>query len=1152
MGRIGREAHLVLRHASRARVVAIPLAFLILSVSTISAQTYVFGRADFAAGAGPSSVVTGDFNGDGIVDMVVTNFNDNTVSVLLGNPDGTFAAQSTYPTGTGPIAVAAGDFNGDGNLDLVVADENCQGQGRFITCSPSGISILLGIGDGTFQPRIDYSTGSGAAAVGAADFNGDGRLDLAVVNSVDGTVSILLGNGDGTFQNAVSYAIPGGQQAGPQSSIAIADFNSDHTLDVVADIGNGAGAEASILRGNGDGTFATPVSFSSNAGGSLATADFNQDKKLDLAIAGNGSVEVYWGNGDGTFNLDATYAALYGNVVCIADFNGDGKPDLAVSGPAGASALYDSPYSIISVLLGNGDGTFQTSTHYGTELATQGMVAFDFNGDGEMDLALTDSGSPGYVSVLLGNGNGTFVDKMNQSAGGSALFFASADFNNDGKLDLAIGNINNDSVSVLPGNGDGTFGSPTTFPTAHLPSQVAVGDFRNDGNTDLAVVTGTCYLWLCGPGSVSVLLGNGDGTFRPHVEYGVGVQPAAIVVGDFRGNGKLDLAVSNYDGGGGNTVSILLGNGDGTFQSHIDYATLGPAAAIATGDFNGDGKLDLVTCNSSVVSVVLGNGDGTFQPPSPGTPIPAGDACGVWLSLGGSPMATGDFNGDGKLDVAIKGDGQATNGQDAISILLGNGDGTFQPPVRYAGGCNSAVGLVAAADFNGDGKLDLAVAGEFDGSTSLLLGNGDGTFQRPLIYPILINPDGSSFLGLFHVGDFNGDGVPDWAVTNDKSQVWVMLGSFKAVSPAALNFGSQGVGTTSAVRSLTISNPTDVPLTISGINANGDFSQNSNCRTILKPGAHCALSVTFSPTATGFAQGKITITDTTRSSNKAIVLTGSGVDGPFLTPYPRRVSFAAAAVGTKSPSAAITLLNSGNAAVGINGIGITGPDSSDFSQTSNCGTSLPVGGSCTVKVAFTPGGGGSRRASVVISDTAPGSPQAVALSGFGTGLALGVAPGGSSSATVPAGQMASYSLVIGGAGFSGPVALTCTGAPAGAICSVPANLNVTNEPLPFMVTVKTTSRTGAALTLGGSAPSPWFYAIGFLGVVFLPYAAGGRCSVLRLVRSFPLFVILLLCSCGGGSSGSQMNGTPVGTYPLTVKAVSGSTSQSIALTLVVK
>ncbi len=243
------------------------------------------------------------------------------------------------------------------------------------------------------------------------------------------------------------------------------------------------------------------------------------------------------------------------------------------------------------------------------------------------------------------------------------------------------------------------------YGTGILPFSIALGDFNGDGIRDLAVAN-------VNSNSVSVLLGNGDGTFQTHVDYTVGTGPASVAVGDFNGDGKLDLAVANQNS---NTVSILLGNGNGTFQTHVDYAVGSASRSVAAGDFNGDGKLDLATANqnSNNVSILLGNGNGTFQTH-------------VDYAVGSGPfyVAVGDFNGDSKLDLAV-----ANFSSNNVSILLGNGNGTFQTHVDYA--VSSNPDRVLVGDFNGDGMLDLAVVSISSNYVSILLNTSTCTAFTP-------------------------------------------------------------------------------------------------------------------------------------------------------------------------------------------------------------------------------------------------------------------------------------------------------------------------------------------------------------------------------------------------------------------------------------
>jgi len=364
------------------------IALIFVCVSTVFGQTppqASFAAAvNYAVGTTPYSVAVGDFNGDGRADLAVANEGSGTVSVLLGNGDGTFQAAVNYAVGTTPGSVAVGDFNGDGKADLAVTNFN------------GTVSVLLGNGDGTFQAALNYRAGPspGVTSVAVGDFNRDGKADLAVTDdygplSPDGTVNVLLGNGDGTFQAAVNYTVGSEPQ-----SVGVGDFNGDGKADLaVTDYSSQdpfSGA-VNVLLGNGDGTFQAAVNYSVGPGAtSVAVGDFNCDGKADLAVTNfNGTVSVLLGNGDGTFQAAVNYIASPGATsVAVGDFNRDGKADLAEADVAGT----------VSVLLGNGDGTFQAAVNFTVGLEPQSVGVGDFNGDGKADLAVANEGT---ASILL-------------------------------------------------------------------------------------------------------------------------------------------------------------------------------------------------------------------------------------------------------------------------------------------------------------------------------------------------------------------------------------------------------------------------------------------------------------------------------------------------------------------------------------------------------------------------------------------------------------------------------------------------------------------------------------------------------------------------------------------------------------------------------
>ncbi|MGA2905996.1 MAG: VCBS repeat-containing protein [Candidatus Korobacteraceae bacterium] len=331
--------------------------------------------------------------------------------------------------------------------------------------------------------------------------------------------------------------------------------------------------------------------------------------------------------------------------------------------------------------------SFEPRVNYTVGECPQYIATADFARNGKLDLVSAND-CAGTASVLLGNGDGTFQNHVDYPAGGGdAQAPIVGDYNRDGILDLAVPYY---EVAILLGRGDGSFGSPV-FYSDNGSFHGITADFKGNGKLDLAIADS----------GVSILLGNGDGTFGPAVEYQAGGFSTTVATGDFNRDGILDLVTSNYDE---NTVSVLLGNGDGTFRTHVDYATGPNPGGVVVADVNGDGKFDLIVANqqAATVSVLLGNGDGTFRP-----------KVDYRVSYGAVRVDVGDFNQDGKLDLAV-----ATYGP-TVDILLGNGDGTFQAPLSFPTG-NSPWNALPA-DFNGDGHLDVATGNFDDGTISVLL-----------------------------------------------------------------------------------------------------------------------------------------------------------------------------------------------------------------------------------------------------------------------------------------------------------------------------------------------------------------------------------------------------------------------------------------------
>ena len=356
-----------------------------------------------------------------------------------------------------------------------------------------------------------------------------------------------------------------------------------------------------------------------------------------------------------------------------------------------------------------GQVSFTGPTNFPAGETPFSVAVGDFNGDGDPDLAVANLSSDN-VSVQLGGPGGSFVGPTNFAAGDGPSSVAVGDFNADGDLDLAVANIFSDNVSVLLGGPGGTFTPPTSFAAGDGPSSVSVGDFNADGDPDLAVAN-------IFSANVSVLLGGPGGTFTSPTNFAAGDGPSSVAVGEFNGDGDPDLAVANFDS---DNVSVLLGGPGGGFTGPTSFPTAEGPRSVTVGDFNGDGDLDLAlaTRDTDLVSVLLGGPGGTFGAP---TNFPAGDA------FPGS-IAVGDFNGDGDLDLAVgnwspRGTDPDFNFPGSVSVLVGGPGGTFAAPISFPAGNGPA--SVSVGDFNGDGRPDLAVGNSASDNVSVLLNQAE-------------------------------------------------------------------------------------------------------------------------------------------------------------------------------------------------------------------------------------------------------------------------------------------------------------------------------------------------------------------------------------------------------------------------------------------
>ncbi len=736
------------------------LIVIILSIARTFAQSnpdifedtwYGFNTGTFEDGRYPTALKTADLDNDGDIDAAVSQGPfGNGFSVIFNDGDGFFSEPVQYASVKPTYDIVLDDFDGDSYIDIAVSNTGANWEGN-------SISVYFNNGDGTFGSPVDLTSSAGPIGLCTADFDQDGDVDIAAANygylGQGNTVSIFFNDGVGNFSSQSVF--PAGN--GPYK-IACGLINDDSYPDVVA---ANTDQKLSVLMNSGGSDFSNRTEyniFSVVAGDfyqSVTLGDIDNDGDIDALYSstgtqsgGNPAVALLRNVGDGTFTGPTaveltTYSGSAMNVR-IGDVNGDGWNDII-------GASYDGRNTDgFQVILNNGSGGFLTNSLYPAGQTTFSVALADVNDDGTLDVLTADNYSM-EVTVRFNPGNAIFYVPPMSTTNPIAGSLDAADIDLDGDLDVvtsAWGRAGVGSqVAVLKNNGDGSFGAAVTYIERSGGVQAKFRDLNNDGYPDLIFATSI----ISPPYDFHTAINNGDGTFATVQTWPVGSCGwSDIDAFDVDNDGDLDAVITEWLGcpnipESARRIFISRNNGDGTFSTP-DYIVVDPSPSTLAGDdLNGDGIIDLVTGHSNSIDVSIGTGNGQYLPPA------------VYVAeLSPQDIVIDDFNDDGIPDIAAS----TFSFVSGMSVLLGNGDGTFQSAQNYDGAYSpdllNVAGIVSG-DVDGDMDRDIIVANEASNDLSVYFNNGDGTFSYHMRAGLYWGATSPVF------ADFSGDGIKDVA-----------------------------------------------------------------------------------------------------------------------------------------------------------------------------------------------------------------------------------------------------------------------------------------------------------------------------------------------------------------------------------------------------